>query len=64
MTTKSPKCPVCGRRYDEHPAISRYASGLNICSECGTREAIDGFFWKWHYRLIMFPETRTQKDDI
>lgn len=33
-------CPICGREYDEHPALSR-ADGLTpICPDCGVREAL------------------------
>ena len=34
-------CPVCGRTYTEPPAISRRSKGMEICPECGTREAIE-----------------------
>lgn len=33
-------CPRCGRTVDCVPAISRIDGGW-ICSDCGTREALD-----------------------
>lgn len=42
-------CPTCLDRplsNDEGAgATSRYAPTLHICSECGMREAFEGFFW-------------------
>ena len=33
-------CPICGKEYSEHPALSR-ADGLTpICPDCGIREAL------------------------
>jgi hypothetical protein len=37
---KERKCPFCGRFYDEPPAISRIDNRTEICSDCGTWEAI------------------------
>ena len=34
-------CPVCGRTYTEPPAISRRSKCIEICPECGMREAIE-----------------------
>ena len=33
-------CPLCGRKYKEHPAISRCKDQQEICPECGERQAI------------------------
>lgn len=33
-------CPICGKEYMEHPAISRRDNKTEICSECGTHEAL------------------------
>ncbi len=33
-------CPVCGRTYREHPALSRADNQTLICPDCGTREAL------------------------
>ena len=34
-------CPICGKEYSEHPALSR-ADGLTIiCPDCGIREALE-----------------------
>ena len=33
-------CPICGKEYDEYPALSR-ADGLTpICPDCGVMEAL------------------------
>ena len=34
-------CPKCGRQYSGHPALSRTDDETLICSECGTREALE-----------------------
>ena len=34
-------CPICGRFYREHPALSRKDSTAEICPECGIREALE-----------------------
>ena len=34
-------CPKCGRRYTERPALSRIDNNTMICSDCGTREALE-----------------------
>lgn len=51
METKEMKikrtCPVCGRTYTEPPAISRRSRSIEICPECGTREAIED--WNWEH---------------
>ena len=33
-------CPICGKEYDEHPAISRVDGLTPICPDCGVREAL------------------------
>ena len=38
---KTAICPVCGREYDEHPALSRTDNETEICPECGQREALE-----------------------
>lgn len=40
---KTRTCPICGREYSEHPAMSR-KDGKEICPECGAREALDAVF--------------------
>lgn len=35
------KCPLCGKKYIGHPALSRKDNKTEICSDCGIREAID-----------------------
>lgn len=34
-------CPICGREYSEHPALSRVDGLTHICPDCGTREALE-----------------------
>lgn len=34
-------CPICGREYTEHPALSRTDGKTLICPDCGTREALE-----------------------
>ena len=33
-------CPICGRRYTGHPALSRTDNETLICPDCGTRQAL------------------------
>ena len=33
-------CPLCGKPYKGHPAISRKDNITPICPTCGTREAL------------------------
>ena len=33
-------CPICGREYSEHPALSRADGKTLICPDCGVREAL------------------------
>lgn len=35
------KCPRCGRKYTERPALSRLDNNTLICPDCGTREALE-----------------------
>lgn len=50
-------CPVCERKTLHvdlvRNALSRYGD-IYICSDCGLREAVEGHFWKWQYRKIMY----------
>lgn len=36
-------CPVCGKEYVEHPAISRRDNKTEICPTCGIMEALKDF---------------------
>ena len=36
-------CPRCGKNYDGYPALSRVDNTTNICSACGTTEALEDF---------------------
>lgn len=33
-------CPSCGSYYKDPPAVSRQHPGVNICPECGIKEAL------------------------
>ena len=37
------RCPVCGRIYQNYPAISRRDNHTEICPQCGLREALEDF---------------------
>lgn len=37
------KCPRCGGVYSDYPALSRVDNKTDICSPCGTEEAIQDF---------------------
>ena len=34
-------CPICGREYTEHPALSRVDNETFICPDCGQRQALE-----------------------
>ena len=34
-------CPICGKEYTEHPAISRKDNKTEMCPDCGTLEALE-----------------------
>ena len=34
-------CPICGKLYTGHPALSRLDNSTLICSDCGTRQALE-----------------------
>ena len=34
-------CPLCGAQYGGVPALSRKYPNTHICSDCGTREALE-----------------------
>ena len=38
-----PVCPKCHKDYTGHPAISRRDNKTEICSDCGTLEALNDF---------------------
>ena len=37
-------CPICGKQYTGHPALSRLDNSTLICSDCGTRQALESIF--------------------
>lgn len=36
-------CPNCGKEIKGYPALSRKDNKTNICSNCGTKEALEIF---------------------
>ena len=39
--TESKVCPLCGKTYTGHPALSRKDDNTPICPDCGTLEALE-----------------------
>ena len=39
------KCARCGKTTNEYPALSRTDNKTLLCSDCGTAEALDCWFW-------------------
>ncbi len=40
-TNETRICPLCGKSYTGHPALSRTDNETMICPDCGTRQALD-----------------------
>lgn len=40
-TTELRTCPRCGAQYGGYPALSRKYPNMQICPDCGTREALE-----------------------
>ena len=40
MSNEERTCPICGRSYTGHPALSRTDNETLICPDCGTRQAL------------------------
>ena len=39
--TATKVCPICGKAYTGHPALSRKDDNTPICPDCGTLEALE-----------------------
>ena len=39
--TETKKCPICGRTYTGHTALSRKDDATPICPDCGVRQALE-----------------------
>lgn len=51
-------CPRCKQPITGYPALSRVDNATNICSECGTREAMWDFTHQGqHHHAVMPPVT-------
>lgn len=37
-------CPICGKETNEFPALSRKDNKTEICSDCGTGEALADYY--------------------
>ena len=37
------RCPMCGEQYVGYPATSRTSGAEDICSNCGTKQAISAY---------------------
>ena len=44
MKEEALDCPRCGKELDQFPALSRVDNKTDICSPCGTEEALDDYF--------------------
>ena len=44
MSRQEWKCPICGVTTTEYPAISRVDNETEICSMCGTIEALRDYY--------------------
>ena len=40
VSTEERICPICGKSYIGHPALSRTDNETLICPDCGTRQAL------------------------
>ena len=40
MEKENKKCPRCGKKISKYPALSRRDNKTNVCSECGSGEAL------------------------
>ena len=58
------KCPKCGEYTEDWPAVTRdsNASYREICSDCGTREAIESFH-KWKQQE-MFEDEKSKYNSL
>ena len=41
LTKEERTCPLCGKSYIGHPALSRTDNETLICPDCGTRQALE-----------------------
>jgi len=39
--TRMAVCPLCGKLYTGHPALSRADNRTEICPDCGIRQALE-----------------------
>jgi ribosomal protein L37AE/L43A len=44
-------CPLCDKTITGFPALSRKDNSTYICSDCGTVEAMEDYFFATHTKL-------------
>ena len=57
-------CPICGREYSEHPALSRVDGLTLICPDCGIREALESIGVKEEERERIFEIIHRETDGL
>ena len=57
-------CPICGREYSEHPALSRVDGLTLICPDCGIREALESIGVKEEERERMLEIIHRETDGL
>ena len=58
-------CPICNQLYSEPPALSRKDNKTEICSLCGTREALESFnLSKEEHDMILDKAFKTLKGEL
>lgn len=43
MSNEIRTCPMCGKQYSGYSALSRKDNKTEICSQCGTKEALEAY---------------------
>ena len=58
-------CPLCGAQYGGYPALSRKYPNTQICSDCGTREALEsiGVSTDEQEKIISIIHNKTHSSD-
>lgn len=56
-------CPRCGKEVHDYPALSRVDNKTEICSACGTKEAMLDF-WKHQHELLEEKDKFVRLEDM